>query len=1000
MEDICEKVREQIPELVTGALKPETAAELRHHIDQCPACREYLQALQTDGKLLGEFAEAMQPVVTRLEDEVIEALGREPSKQPVRFVLILRAITRSSRTKVAAAAAIIIVVLIGVKIFTGRVEPERLKIAKHEDVFVSEDAADAEWEGMPETPVAVGMRERTKPLSDVELEAELESVREMIAAGDIDSLAAVLEKGSLQSRIVAANYLAKIGDSRGIVALEELSAITVVSSEPNGALAIGSVAERLADANVSRLEVVGAFKTRKSIAARVLDGKNAVVRVYRDWRTEPAKFETVSVQVAGGAVNFDSIKFGPNEVGQTVIAVFGEDQTDVNVAEAVGDCIYAEPYKKGLRFSLPFGRFDGKEELRVVFHDAFDANAAAVTDGDFSRGRPIIGKPIPEAEVEMFLRAYEGPRIQVGRYLLDEQGSLPVPRVIGSLNWFDFVISHPDYGIAKESRPFSYHDEMAIVSLPLVRRDSVAGQRAIWGTIVDPEGNPVAGATIECRNVRTLGEGLINSSISERCKAVSDANGFFTFYMPNVRRRDQRGLLIPPKSRYQVKIEAPKELELVPYVGEITNGQETAIVMEWGDYLRTFVFEDGSGPITDLERLKAIHIIIERKGEELLRFRYNDWKDGGRFPLGTYQALLYRAGEPGKFEPLEVTEDSPEQLIFRLSESIFYHGRVIHGLTDEPMERVFVIAMYNSEWSNFSQITAEQWELLHELPADPCISNEALEPVKEIYGFSRVARTDANGWFGISVGPLDGLYAFVFFEENYLAIMHQEYALKSDAAKRAEVPEVKLYPAAKLTIEPRVEGERISIWPRWVIDKEDNPAWVGEFLATNDIRGRSFIYDQWLKQNEIQTLHVPAGLNVRIKLDTPYDHQWCPIDVDETINLQQGETYDLARHTFEKGLKVSVKVVSSAGEPVEGVPVGKRVGGGGWDVPHNSDEKGIARFNVCPYTGGEFGVFYEAEDEDDVDLRESIPYEIAGPNDANSVYTFQISDEMLYHLFK
>jgi hypothetical protein len=708
----------------------------------------------------------------------------------------------------------------------------------------------------------------------------------------------------------------------------------------------------------------------------------------------------VSVQVAGRSVNFDSVKFDPNEVGDSVVvAVFGEDQTDVNVAEAMGDCIYAEPYKKGLRLSLVVGQFPGKEGLTVVFHDAFDANAAAgMPYWNFGRGRLVaVGKPIPEAEVEMFLRAYGGARIKVGRYFLDERGSLPVPCTRGSLNWFEFIVSHPEYGTAWVGK--SVRESMTVISLPLVRRGSVAAERAIWGTIVDPEGSRVADATIACRHVRTLGEGLI-SSIDESAKVISDANGFFTFYMPNVKRRDERGLLIPPKSRYEVKIEAPKELELVPYVGGIMNGQETTVVMEWGDYLRTFVFEDSSGAITDLERLKAIHIIIDRKGEERLRFTYNDWKDGGRFPLGTYQALLYRAGEPGKFEPLEVTEDSPEQLIFRLSESIVYHGRVLHGLTGEPMEGVFVIAMYNSGWSNFSQITAEQWELLHELPADPCISDEALEPVKEIYGFSRVARTDANGWFGISVGPLDGLYAFVFFEESYLAIMHQEYALKSDAAKRAEVPEVKLYPAAKVTIEPRVEGERISIWPRWVIDKEDNPVWVEDFLATDDIRGRSFIYDKWLKQNKAQTFHVPAGLNVRIKLDTPYDHQWCPIIFEETINLAQGETLDLGRRSFQPALKVSVKVVNSAGEPIEGVPVSKREGGGRGSVPHNSDEKGIARFNVCPYTEGEFSVFYEAEDEDDADLRESIPYEVAGEEDSGRQFIFTISDEMFYHLFK
>jgi len=496
--------------------------------------------------------------------------------------------------------------------------------------------------------------------------------------------------------------------------------------------------------------------------------------------------------------------------------------------------------------------------------------------------------------------------------------------------------------------------------------------------------------------VRTLGDGLINSA-DETCKVVSDANGFFTFYMPNRKRRDERGLLIPPKSRYQVKIEAPKELELVSYVGGIMNGQETLITMERAGYFHTFVFEDGTGQITDLSRLKTINLVIDQEGGSRLNFGYDDWKNGGMFPLGTYQAAMdYSRG--AEFEPLEVNEASPEELIFNLQESIIYHGRVVEALTAEPMQGAFVIGMWGTKKGNLSHITSEQWGVLHELANDPCITDEALEPINRVYGFNKVVRTDEDGRFEMSFRPGGGLYGFVAFEENYLGIMHRKHALKPDENSRVEVPVIKLYPAAKVTIEPRVEGKRISIGPQWVIDKEDNPVWVREFLATDDRSERLFAYDKWLRQNEVQSFYVPAGLNLRIKLDTPYDHQWCPIEIDETINLQQGEAYDLGRHTFEKGLKLSVKVVNSAGEFVEGVPVRKRIGDGGWNVPHNTDEKGIARFNVCPYTEGEFGVLYEGED--DAYLRETVPYEIAGPNDANSVYTFQISDELLEQLFK
>jgi len=157
-----------------------------------------------------------------------------------------------------------------------------------------------------------------------------------------------------------------------------------VSGEPNSALAISSVAGRVA----GEIRSPDIFEVRKDKGAQNLDGKDVVVRLYKDWRAEPAAFEKVLIRLKGSTVNFDLIKFDSNDVrNSAVVAVFGEDQSDVNVAEAMGDCIYAEPCKKGLRFSLPLGRFGGEEGLTVVFHNAFDANAVAeTTDWGIFRG--------------------------------------------------------------------------------------------------------------------------------------------------------------------------------------------------------------------------------------------------------------------------------------------------------------------------------------------------------------------------------------------------------------------------------------------------------------------------------------------------------------------------------------------------------------------------------------------------------------------------------------
>ena len=122
MENTCQKIQEEIPELITGSLPDEKAAELYHHIEKCPACSEYLQKLQADDKLLGNFAEAMQPTVARLENNVMDALKHRPIDKTIHTIAIWKTIMKSKITKLAAAAVVIIAVLIGAHQFGSSIE--------------------------------------------------------------------------------------------------------------------------------------------------------------------------------------------------------------------------------------------------------------------------------------------------------------------------------------------------------------------------------------------------------------------------------------------------------------------------------------------------------------------------------------------------------------------------------------------------------------------------------------------------------------------------------------------------------------------------------------------------------------------------------------------------------------------------------------------------------------------------------------------------------------
>ncbi|HNS23044.1 MAG TPA: carboxypeptidase-like regulatory domain-containing protein [Sedimentisphaerales bacterium] len=609
-----------------------------------------------------------------------------------------------------------------------------------------------------------------------------------------------------------------------------------------------------------------------------------------------------------------------------------------------------------------------------------------------------LGEPLPGATVEIWITRRDGSRICLGRTALDSAGGLACKTSPDDLRFAEFVVSHADYGCAQVRQPF---EPNAAIVAPLLRTGTVAADRAIWGRVVDPNGAPVAGAIIHCPYVRTLGEGLINAT-NETPQGITDANGAFSFYMPNRRNRDDRGELIPPKSRYCVRIEPPKALQLLPYVEPIENGRESLIVLERGDRLRQLRFEDPNGEITDPTRLRSITVSLRRPGRNVLTLCYDDWKDGVPLVPGAYEASMRESGEESRFEPVEITQDSPEEVIFRLPAPVTYYGRVVHGLTGQPMPAAFVLAMNANAEDRLCDLTTEQWDTLHSLADNPAQDDPALGPLRKIYGFTKLVRTDRTGSYGIALEADQSFYGFVAFEQDYLAVMQRRHALEADADRFAEVPTIKLFPAAMVLVETVIDKEHPSIMPKWEIDEQSRPAWVGELLAIDNNRESSLEYDDWLEPNARQAVSVPAGVRLRLRLETPYDDEFCPVVIPQKIRLAEGQTANLGQFVFERAISVQVKAVDATGQALEGIPIrsvqtreGERPC---WSVVHNTDEKGIARFYLIPNSSGSFGVLYHSDDG--VHLTETLDYKVGGPEDAGRKFVLQLSDEILTYLLQ
>ncbi|UCG90586.1 MAG: zf-HC2 domain-containing protein, partial [Candidatus Heimdallarchaeota archaeon] len=74
MKITCEIFREKIGVFINDRIDPKEDSSLAEHLKQCPQCSNYYQGLKTDDQALSEFADSMQPILTRIEKNINKEL--------------------------------------------------------------------------------------------------------------------------------------------------------------------------------------------------------------------------------------------------------------------------------------------------------------------------------------------------------------------------------------------------------------------------------------------------------------------------------------------------------------------------------------------------------------------------------------------------------------------------------------------------------------------------------------------------------------------------------------------------------------------------------------------------------------------------------------------------------------------------------------------------------------------------------------------------------------
>jgi len=112
MDRRCEEMRDRMAESLAASLSEEERSEIDRHIEQCPACREYLQALRSDDERLIGLAAATGPSIDRIESGVMDALDRGARRDdrvvglPGRRAKIMPRLIQIAAAAVIVAAAV------------------------------------------------------------------------------------------------------------------------------------------------------------------------------------------------------------------------------------------------------------------------------------------------------------------------------------------------------------------------------------------------------------------------------------------------------------------------------------------------------------------------------------------------------------------------------------------------------------------------------------------------------------------------------------------------------------------------------------------------------------------------------------------------------------------------------------------------------------------------------------------------------------------------------
>ncbi len=110
MSEDCEKMQDKILDYILGTLSQEDCEVLNEHIAVCSKCRQYMQVLKDEKRLLREFAGKVDMGMKPREEKMAKAITSSNQGKQIRLPLTWRTFVQSKISKLAVAAVLLIAV--------------------------------------------------------------------------------------------------------------------------------------------------------------------------------------------------------------------------------------------------------------------------------------------------------------------------------------------------------------------------------------------------------------------------------------------------------------------------------------------------------------------------------------------------------------------------------------------------------------------------------------------------------------------------------------------------------------------------------------------------------------------------------------------------------------------------------------------------------------------------------------------------------------------------